>query len=459
MEKKLYLVLMTIFCCSTYASEVKPNIVLVLVDDAGYADFGFMGSKDLLTPNIDELASNGTVFTDAHVMGSASSPSRAMLMTGRYGQRFGYECNPDSINQGLPKDEIIIPQLLKKNGYNTVCIGKWHLGADKFQQPNEKGFDDFWGFLGGARSFFYKNNESGNILLQYQHNGVPLKFEGYLTDEFTNRAVDYISNYQDKSPFFIYLSYNDPHMPNEPSEYYLDQIDISHKRRNYAAKILSVDTGIGRVVNALKKKRILDETIIIFLSDNGGAIPNYASNYPLKGFKGNKFEGGHRIPFIISWTKTWASNNTFNGLTSSLDILPTLLDVSGTLPVNELDGVSLIPHLTGISKGNPHKSLFWKKVETKAMRYENYKLIMTNDVDTVLYDLNKDLIECNDIKNDSTHLYHYMLNSLLEWERNICKKPLWVENKYRRITQSYHKRLMNNEIFTTDDVRNERKNY
>lgn len=436
----------------------QPNVLLILADDAGYADFGFNGSTDIVTPNLDKLASHSTIFTDGHVMGSGSSPSRAMLMTGRYGHRFGYECNPDLPEQGLPQNEVTIAQVLKQVGYRTSCFGKWHLGASDFQHPNKKGFDEFWGFLGGSRSFYYHPEFVSNILLRYQHNGTTQKFDGYLTDELTQRAVNFIKQ-DNKQPFFMYLSYNDTHTPIEPTQKYIDMQDASKlhgKRKLYAAKITALDTGVGKVIKALEETGQMDNTVIIFLSDNGGAVPNFSSNLPLKGFKGTKFEGGHRVPMFMCFPGMTKNKKVFSGMTSSLDIFATLVDLlditSEQLP-NPLDGVSLLPYLKGEKQGNPHNQLCWRKNRTKAIRFNNYKLICMNDVDTVLYNLKSDMIECQDIKKDSVELFKQILNKLNKWERNCCIPPKWTEKNYIERVESNQKQLLKNQIFTADDIR------
>lgn len=187
------------------AQNPRPNVLIILADDAGYADFGFMGSKEMKTPCIDHLAGQGRILTDAHVAATVSSPSRAMMLTGRYGQRFGYECNIHH-EGGLPQDEELLPALLKREGYRTACIGKWHLGVHPFQHPNAKGFDTFYGMIGGSRNYWYdtKGSDKPGSDGQYQHNGTALSFKGYFTDELTQRAKDVIK--ESDQPFMMYLS-------------------------------------------------------------------------------------------------------------------------------------------------------------------------------------------------------------------------------------------------------------
>ncbi|MEG1615774.1 MAG: sulfatase-like hydrolase/transferase [Bacteroidales bacterium] len=437
------------------SNQEPPNILIILADDAGYADFGFMGSDDIKTPCLDELAADGKVFTDAHVAATVSSPSRAMLMTGRYGQRFGYECNTSAKGDGLPIDEEILPALLKRHDYRTACIGKWHLGALPFQHPNKKGFDTFYGLIGGSRSYYYNasRSDADGKLSQYQYNGHPLSFEGYFTDELSERAKQVVSD--GDRPFMMYLSYTAPHSPNQAADKDLSLFSDS-PRQVYAAMLYALDRGVGEVVKELKRTGKYENTLIFFLSDNGGSTTNNSSNYPLKGFKGNKFEGGHRIPFFITWGNKFKSKEPFKGLTSSLDIFATVIDA---VNINKkelnkpIDGVSLIPYLIGEEKGNPHKSLFWRKLDSRAIRSGDYKLIITRGVDSVMYNLADQIDEERNIIEKEPKQALLLMNQLSEWEKTHCVPPLWKEGSWSGITNGYHKRLMNNQIKSATDLK------
>ena len=453
-----FALLWTIPLIAASGEPKKPNIIVILADDAGYADFGFMGSKEIKTPNIDALAAQGRVFTDAHVAATVSSPSRAMLMTGRYGQRFGYECNA-GVGQGLPQDEEIMPALLKKEGYRTACIGKWHLGTHPFQHPNAKGFDTFYGLIGGSRSYFYNPKgddrpKSGN---RYQYNDESLSFEEYFTDELTQKAKQVIN--ESDQAFMMYLSYTAPHSPNHTTKEDLALFE-GHPRQVYAAMMWALDRGIGEVVEELKRTGKFDNTIIFFTSDNGGATTNNSSNLPLKGFKGNKFEGGHRVPFFAVWGDQWTSSENFTGLTSSLDIFATLvdvLDISKKELNKPLDGESLQAYLNGKKKGNPHDVLFWRKMDSRAIRYGDYKLTITRGVDSVLYNLANDLEEQENLIQKEPKMAAKLMKKLADWEEHCCITPTWIEDGWAPITNGYHRRLMNNEIKTADDLRKKKK--
>ena len=299
-------------CSSGQEEEAqRPNILILLADDAGYADFGFMGATDIQTPNIDRLAAEGCIFTDAHVAATVSSPSRSMMLTGRYGQRYGYECNLDKPGDGLPDDEELLPALLKRYDYRTGCIGKWHLGSEPSQRPNAKGFDTFYGLLAGHRSYFYDpetSDKDGN-LQQYQYNGRKLSFDGYFTDELASKAQLFVT--ESEQPFMLYMSFTAPHSPNEAMEEDLARFE-GQPRQKYAAMMYALDRGVGKIVDELKAAGKFDNTIIFFLSDNGGSTTNQSSNLPLKGFKGNKFEGGQRVPFFVVWGDRFKRDRTFH---------------------------------------------------------------------------------------------------------------------------------------------------
>lgn len=426
--------------------NAKPNIIVILIDDAGYADFGFMGSKDLQTPNLDKLAAQSIRFSDAHVTASVCSPSRAGLLTGKYQQRFGYECNEGEGYTGMDTVQTIIPKLLQQQGYNTAAFGKWHLGFEVSQHPLQKGFQYYYGFLAGGRSYFYKPEKddrkgSRNALLE---NRQQIKFDGYLTDVLGDKAVDYIRKNNDH-PFFMYWAPNAVHTPMEASEADMKKF-AGHPRQKLAAMTFSLDRAIGKMIDELKQQGLFDNTLIFFLSDNGGAHNNQSSNLPLKGFKGNKYEAGHRIPFLVSWPKKFKGGTDFNGLTSSLDIFPTALEAAGVQMNTSLglDGVSLLPFLTVEKNKSPHEQLVWRKDAEAAIRLNQYKLIRVKGLGERLYDLNQDPGETNDLQLQQPQLFSSMKQQLLTWEKDKMK-PIWTEGAvWDSITLMIHDDLMNN---------------
>lgn len=430
---------------TTISTKSKPNIIVIVADDAGYVDFGFMGSKELETPNLDKLAKNGVIFTDAHVSATVCAPSRAGMITGKYQQRFGFEANGTGYGEsgdiGLSDNVVTVADVFKENNYKTIALGKWHLGSEKSDHPNNRGFDDFYGFLGGGRSYFPLKNPSKAHMLQ--NNGKRVNFDGYLTDLLGDYATKYVEKNKD-NPFFMYLAYNAVHTPMEAKEEHLKKYK-NHPRKYLAAMTWSLDENIGKLIKKLKELNIYDNTLIYFISDNGGAKTNTANNGYLKGWKGNKFEGGHRVPFVMSWPNQIKPNQTFNGLTSSLDIFTTSLAAANiSIPKNlQLDGVNILPYLKN-NIGNPHEILYWRKLEESGIRYNNYKLIKLKDFGYTLYDLSNDLGETKDLSKTEISTVNLLNNKLSIWEAKM-KEPLWrEEKKWMDVTYHIHKRLMQN---------------
>lgn len=328
----------------------KPNILIILADDLGYGDLGFTGSKEIQTPEIDKLAANGVIFKNGYVTHPYCGPSRAGLITGRYQARFGMEINasysPFDPHTGLPVDEKTFATRLKPAGYRTGIIGKWHLGSAHPFHPNNRGFDYFYGFLSGGHDYFphtvnthiplkqqngklnYGANEGTYLPLLRNKNTA--EFDEYLTTALSKDAARFVA--QSTEPFCLYLAYNAPHTPLQaPEETIAKYAHIENqKRRIYAAMIDSMDEGIGLVINALKESGKFENTLIFFLSDNGGALPqqwdsysDFADNGPFKDGKTAFYEGGTHVPFIAHWPAGLPSGQTFEPVVSSLDITAT----------------------------------------------------------------------------------------------------------------------------------------
>lgn len=438
-------------------TKVKPNIIAIVIDDAGYVDFGFMGSKDLETPNIDKLAKDGVVFTDAHVSATVCAPSRAGIVTGKYQQRYGFEANNTGDKHtgdiGLPDNVITIADVFQQHNYKTTAVGKWHLGVTDSDHPNNRGFDEFFGFLGGSRSYFPIEDPSKEYMLQF--NDKKIDFDGYLTDVLGDYSVKFVEENKD-NPFFMYLAYNAVHTPMEAKKEHLKKYE-NHPRQKLAAMTWSLDENIGKLTKKLKELGIYENTLIYFLSDNGGADNNLSDNGKLKGWKGNKFEGGHRVPFIVSWPKEIKANQTFDGLTSSLDIFKTSVSAAN-IQSNEtknLDGVNLIPFLKGEKEGNPHHELFWRKLEESGMRYNDFKLIKLKNYDQVMYNLSDDISETKDLSKIDTKTVDVLNTKFSKWESQMMN-PLWKEEQnWMDVTYHIHKRLMQNkEALYTKPLKN-----
>ncbi|MGC6463102.1 MAG: sulfatase [Pirellulaceae bacterium] len=432
------------------AEQEKPNILLILADDLGYGDLGFQGSTDIQSPHLDRLAEGSIRFTDAHTTASVCSPSRAGLMTGRYQQRFGHEANTPDYPNGMDIGETTLAQRLQSLGYRTGLIGKWHLGATDEQYPTQRGFDTFYGLREGSRSYFYdaqKNDKPGDpraIELQ----GQQVEFEGYLTDVFGDQAVEFIRSTSD-APFFLYLSFTAPHGPMHATKDDLERFKHieNQRRRTYAAMVWAMDRAIGKVIAELEKQNQLDNTLIWFLSDNGGATNNASSNLPLAGHKGIKFEGGIRVPFLMSWKARFPDGKLDSRMVSALDILPTSVAAAGGVPSatsssRPLDGVNLLPYLTGVKEGVPHEKLYWHKLWFSAMRDGPWKLIYVQDYGYALYNLEDDLGEKRNLVAQHPARVKAMQEDLDAWKSQMIE-PLWGENeRWFRVHSQNHIRII-----------------
>ena len=434
-----------LFSCSI-DSDSKPNIIIILADDAGYSDFGFMGSDEIKTPNIDQLALDGVTFNNAYVSASVCSPSRAGLLTGMYQQRFGHECNLDSdVNNSFDPNQITIAEALKTEGYNTGLIGKWHLGDKTQNHPLKNGFDYFWGFISGARNYFYDPNEkSRNSIRNVVENYSETNFEGYLTDVLGNKAVNFIDkNHQSNTPFFLFLSFNAPHTPMQAKNEVLEKFK-DNPRRVYASMMWSMDEAIGNVIDGLKENNQYDNTIIYFLSDNGAAMSNDASPFPYKGWKGNQYEGGIKTPMIMTWKNKIESNTQFDGFISALDIFKTSLEASNVnkeFMINA-DGKNIMNFLNDNNIKN--ENLFWRKDKMATVRSGDYKLIRLNDTSTVLYNIKKNYYEDFDLKINESQVHDSLLKLLSSWENTLID-PNWIENKnWNIVTEMIYQDLMGN---------------
>ena len=431
--------------CST-ETDSKPNIIIILADDAGYSDFGFMGSDEIKTPNIDQLAFDGVTFNNAYVSASVCSPSRAGLLTGMYQQRFGHECNLDSdVNNSFDPNQITIAEALKTEGYNTGLIGKWHLGDKTQNHPLKNGFDYFWGFISGARNYFYDPNEKfRNSNRNVVENYTQTKFDGYLTDVLGDKAIGFINkNHQLNNPFFLFLSFNAPHTPMHAKDDVLEKFK-DNPRQVYASMMWSMDEAIGNVVEALKENNQYDNTIIYFLSDNGAAMSNDASPFPFKGWKGNQYEGGIKTPMIMTWKNKIKSNTQFDGFISALDIFKTSLEASSVNKeyMIKADGKNIMNFLNDNNIKN--ENLFWRKDKMATVRSGDYKLIRLNDTSTVLYNIKKNYFEDFDLKINEPQVHDSLLKLLSSWENTLID-PNWIENKnWNIVTEMIYEDLMAN---------------
>ncbi|TRX60682.1 sulfatase-like hydrolase/transferase [Fulvivirga sp. M361] len=419
----------------TQEKKGKPNIIIILTDDQGWADVGFNGATDIPTSNLDRMAGEGVVFKNGYVSHPYCSPSRAGLLTGRYQARFGHDCNlpygePNDSSIGTPPSEKMISEALKEQGYRTGAIGKWHVGDHPDLQPLAQGFDHWFGFVGGNMNFWGIPTSPLQTIFR-NHTKVPQEELSYLTDDFTNEAIHFITQ-EDDNPFFLYLAYNAPHAPDHATAEYLEKTrHIEYGGRSvYAAMVNAVDAGIGRIDSTLKANDIKNNTLVVFLSDNGGR-KEFADNRPNRGHKGMLFEGGIKVPFFITWPDGLKDNQTYDEPVISLDLFPTFLDASGVDLTKEtqLDGISLLPYLSGERQETPHETLFWRSVGgfEYAVRKGKFKLYKSAyKRKTLLFDLEKDRYERNDISAQFPDVLAELEQTYMNWDtENLA--PRWVD--------------------------------
>lgn len=408
----------------------KPNVVIIVADDLGWADVGVNGCKDVPTPNIDSIAKNGVRCTNGYVTCPVCSPTRAGLMTGRYQQRFGHEFNPGppakaEPNFGLPLSQTTIADVMKRLGYRTGLIGKWHLGYTEKYHPLERGFDEYFGFLGGAHSYIDAKVDTANPILRGRK---AVDEKEYLTDAFTREAVSFIDKHH-KDPFLLVVTYNGVHGPMQqaPEKYRKNFANIEDKnRQTFAGMMTALDTGVGAILARLREKGIEEDTLVIFISDNGGPTAvNSSRNTPLRGFKGSVWEGGLRVPFLLQWKAGLPSGKTFDHPVIALDILPTAVNAAGGKTPEKLDGVNLIPHLSGKLKQAPHEMLFWRFGPQWAVRKGDWKLVNIGGKDAPeLFNLADDVGESKNLAARHPELTKELTAAYRQWDSELVA-PLW----------------------------------
>jgi len=383
----LWLVLFSLAAAPVWGQATaarKPNVVVLLSDDVGYGEYGFQGNKQIPTPNIDSIAAAGVRFTQGYVSGPYCSPTRAGLMTGRYQTRFGHEFNGgggDGGDQtfGLPMSETTIANRMKELGYATCAVGKWHLGGRAFL-PQKRGFDEFYGTVANTPFLNPPNfidSRKGDQLQPVMDD----KF--YTTDAYGERAVEWIEQHKNQ-PYFLYVPFNAQHAPLQAPEKYLARFPniADEKRRIFAAMMSAMDDAVGKVLAKIRALGQEENTLIFFLCDNGGPTPQTtSSNVPLRGFKATTWEGGVRVPFCVQWKGKIPAGKTYENPIIQLDILPTAITAAGGKidAAWKLDGVDLLPFLTGQNKAKPHETLYWRFGEQWAIRHGDWKLVVGNE--------------------------------------------------------------------------------
>ena len=401
-----FLALFLILSCS---QEKPPNVIFILTDDQGYGDIGIYGAKDIETPHLDELARNGAYFTSYYATQPVCSASRASIMTGAYSDRIGiHNAYSPGSKVGLNPEEATIAELLKASGYNTAAYGKWHLGdAPKFL-PRNHGFDEFYGIL-YSNDMWPQHPQQGTVFnfpdIELYENETPirvLKDQTFLTQALTDKAISFIKRNKD-NPFFLYLPHPQPHVPLFVS----DSKRNTQKRGLYGDVIHEIDASVGQILETLKENELEENTIIIFTSDNGPWL-SYGGHSGSSGIyregKGTNWEGGHRVPAIVSFPKRIESNTRIDLPAMGIDWLPTLTDFTGSsLPEKKIDGESLVPLLTKMTSEAPHENFFfyYRTNELHAVRHKNWKFYVphtyrslngkvgTNDGYPIPYDMNE----------------------------------------------------------------------
>ena len=408
-------------------ADARPNIVLILADDLGYGSLGAYGEKEIPTPNIDSIAKNGAKMTNGYVSCPICAPTRAGLMTGRYQQRFGFEHNPGPARQandnfGLPIDQTTIAEVLKKNGYRTGMFGKWHLGYKPELQPTARGFDDFYGFLSGARSYF-PGRRTDPILRGTKQVPDP----EYLTEALAQEAVAFMGQKSDQ-PFFVYLPFNAVHAPMEAPAKYTDPFpELTGTRKTYAGMQAGLDAAVGKVLDAIKKKGVEKNTVVFFLSDNGGPTQQTtSSNKPLRGVKGQVYEGGIRVPFMVQWQGKVKPGTVVQDPCFSLDIFPTVLEIAGISKEEQKekqDGRSLMPALQGSQSAKSHRAIFWRMGAQYAVRSGDWKMVSSRGR-VELFNLKSDMAETSDLSASEPEKLKELQALYAAWNKEN-KAPLW----------------------------------
>lgn len=429
----------------------QPNIILIVSDDQGYPDLGCIGTKPLITPNLDKLAAEGVRGTSFYVTWCACTPSRGSILTGRYPQRNGlydmvrndmvnyghkfseeeYAVSPE-MTLGLDVREITIGDMLRKAGYATGCVGKWDMGQAKRFLPLQRGFD-----------FFYGHGNNGIDYYTHERYGVPSLFRGntrtqedkgkYVTDVFRRESLYFLNEHAGNKPFFLYLAFNAPHgassFPEEtkegerkkgegvqaPEKYvalYRDKVK-DEKLARYCGAVTCMDEAIGALMDSLEKAGQKDNTLVLFISDNGGS--GNGGNAPLKGNKSTMWEGGLRVPFIARWPGKLPAGKVTDEFLTSLEFVPTLLAVAGTKGPEgvKLDGFDMLPILRGEAK-SPRKEMFWQRRSDKAARFENWKWLESAKGNG-LYDLSADLGETKDLSAEKPEIAKMMRGRFDAW--------------------------------------------
>lgn len=428
-------------------AESKPNIVFILADDMGYGDLGCYGHPVAKTPNIDQLARDGVRFTQAYSNGPECSPTRTALLTGRYQQRtMGLECaigtgnvgrydhaieRAENRDLGLTPSLAVLPSGMKKAGYQCAVFGKWHLGYEPKFNPMEYGWDEFFGYLGGNVHYF-NHRETSDLHVLFRGR-LPVHREGYMTHLITDDSIDFIQRQVTaKKPFFVYVSHESPHFPFQgPSE--IDKVVTAENwmqrdAKAYVAMLEDLDHEVGRILNTLEEQRIAKDTLVVFVSDNGG-FADAANMGPLKGAKGTTLEGGVRVPMIMRWPGKIPRSKESSQVCVTFDLTRSFLGLAGADTANlQLDGYDIVSHIVE-QKPDAKRTLFWRGRRGdrtwKAVRNGDMKFVTKTEggkTEQWFYDLSKDVGEENDLSKSQPQDVNHMRSQLAEWENEMTAK-------------------------------------
>ena len=434
------LVLTTILLPLAARGAPQPNVIILLADDLGYADVGYHGSPDMKTPNIDSISRNGVQFPAGYVSAPVCAPSRAGLLTGLYQNRFGFEDNPGpyklsaEVKIGIPTAVENLPKRMRTLGYRTGMVGKSHTGNAPEFHPTASGFEEFFGFINGASNyrtdmrFGEEINEANNPILR---NRTKVKEHEYLTDAFGREAVAFIDRHKDER-FFLYVAFNAIHGPLQARDEDLARFkDIKDKRRQLAVAMnYNLDLNIGRILSALRTHNLENNTLVVFLSDNGGKPDDNSSlNTPLRGWKTQLWDGGIRIPFCLQWPAQVAPGRKIASPVMSIDLLPTILAATGAALPAKIDGTNLLPVVTGKADKLPPRNLYWRFNDSWAVRDADWKLIcIGTQGKPQLFRIATDISESKNLVSDEPAIARRLETAYKEWAAQMMPKQ-WGWNK------------------------------
>jgi len=425
------------------APHRHPNVVLINVDDLGYCDSDLYGCGTTPAPNMKRIADGGALFNAGYVTSPVCSPSRAGLLTGRYQQRFGHEYNPPSkgdYDSGLPLGEMTLADALRASGYVTGMVGKWHLGKQEKQHPMERGFDEFFGSVDNTKAYMDPSRPEARTAAfkwvsvgpeqwesrQILRGRTPVEENEHLTDAFSREAVSFIDRHKQR-PFFLYVPFNAVHLPLQTTQKYYDRFPHvqDENSRIYASMVSALDDGIGAILDALREDGLEDDTMIFCISDNGAGVAKYCNNGPLRLGKGTLFEGGIRVPFCMKWPGHIPKGQAYDFPVSALDVFATAVSAAGGRPptADAIDGVNLVPYLSGSASHRPHGRLFWRSGPNWAVRDGDWKLICT-DSRYWLYDLSGDIGEVTNVAENHPEIVRQIKAAYEEWQLQMAD-PAW----------------------------------